>query len=271
MEIVNKRKYPRIPLKVAAKFQLFSSGNVISEQWDDGEIVNISASGIALFSTHIYPEGSMIAINFKLGGKVNFDQLIGKIVRIDKKDNGDIMGIQFVLEPDKDKNDIVEKYVNTLRFLKQVEIFKSISIDELKYVENIGIEERFSSGKIIFSEGMEANDLYIVISGIVKITKKSTNQSQEETLAMIREGEVFGEMAVLDDYTRSATAIAHKDSVLLRIKKMEFRQLVESHTELTKKLLWIFIKTLCKRLREADKRISDSFIVGTPLSSEYYR
>lgn len=153
-----------------------------------------------------------------------------------------------------------KNFISSVRFLKSAKQFRELTEDEIKKIVSIGKEENFVEEQSIFHEGMSANAFYIILSGSIRIVKKIKG-GVDEVLALIREGEFFGEMALLDDYNRSATAISHRDSTLLVIPKDKFRELLFSDKDLSNKLLWIFVKTLSLRLREADERMSDSFFL----------
>lgn len=154
----------------------------------------------------------------------------------------------------------MDSFISSGRFLKSAKQFKELTEDEIKKIVSIGKEENFVEEQPIFHEGMTANAFYIILSGSIRIVKKIKG-GEDEVLALIREGEFFGEMALLDDYNRSATAISHRNSTLLVIPKDKFRELLFSDKDLSNKLLWIFVKTLSLRLREADERMSDSFFL----------
>ena len=71
----------------------------------------------------------------------------------------------------------------------------------------------FKAGEIIFRQGYPGDHAYIIKSGEVAIIKEHDDGSREQ-LAILKSGEMFGEIAVLDEVTRTATAEAHTDCVL---------------------------------------------------------
>ena len=68
-------------------------------------------------------------------------------------------------------------------------------------------------------------------------------------------------MALIDNAPRSATAVANKPSTLLAVYRDDFIKLMQSDAILTNKVLWVFVKTLSKRLRGTDQRLGDSFLL----------
>ena len=93
-------------------------------------------------------------------------------------------------------------------------------------MEEVSAEE----GEIIFSEGDEAHCMYIIFKGQVRIHK------QNHTLAVLKENDFFGELSLLDTDTRSASATANSEALLLKIDQEPFYELMESRIEVAKNL-----------------------------------
>jgi Tfp pilus assembly protein PilZ len=261
MEITERRKYHRIKLIIPVKIE---KERLVTE----GYLANISAGGMAVVTSETFQVDDKINVSFTLSKELHFEKIEAKVRWIHTISDENFTGIEFINIPDIERKKI-EKYVDTVKLLKKIELFKALSEEDLKEILNISREETFPEYKQIFVERMEANAFYIILEGAVKITKSSQEslQKQEEVIAILREGEIFGEMAILDDYYRVATATAHKDTRVLKIDKDSFRKLMQENVALANKLLWVFIKILCRRLRDADKRIADSFVsIEAPLS-----
>ncbi len=168
----------------------------------------------------------------------------------------------------------INEYLLFIGMFKRHELFRTLTPGEIQRIIHLTHKEFFPVGKTVFQERTEGRALYIVVSGAVKVSKTSTvtppgggvPRTHEETIALLREGEVFGEMALLDDYARAATATAHRDTILLRLGNTGFRNLLEVDLSLACKIYKIFTRILCRRLRDADQRIADTFVTtGTPL------
>ena len=93
----------------------------------------------------------------------------------------------------------------------------------------------------------------VIISGEVRITQRA-KVSGEETLTVLKKGDFFGEMALLEDLPRSATAIAHSDTFMLEISRDKFLHFIEKDTASGVKILFTLAKILSARLREADSQ-----------------
>jgi CRP-like cAMP-binding protein len=109
--------------------------------------------------------------------------------------------------------------------------------------------KRFSTGTVLFREGDRGEEMFILQSGKVKISKKI--RGVEKTLATLEKGEFFGEMAILNDKPRSASAETIEDSDMLVIDRKTFDTLLRSNVEIAIR----FIKRLADRLRETNDQM----------------
>ena len=109
--------------------------------------------------------------------------------------------------------------------------------------------KKIPAGTVLFHEGDRGEEMYIIQSGKVKISKKM--RGVEKTLATLEKGEFFGEMAILNDKPRSASAEVVEDSDVLMIDRKTFETLLRGNVEIAIR----FIKRLADRLREADEQM----------------
>jgi CRP-like cAMP-binding protein len=136
-----------------------------------------------------------------------------------------------------------------------VKLFETLLDQELMTVEKICRPETAAKNTVIFREG-DAGDLcYIIMKGEVRISKFIPNIG-EEALTVLKPGEYFGEMALIDNYPRSAHAIANTDVELLSITKSDLDTVLNGDHELGYKILWAFTRTLSHRLRETNEKMS---------------
>ena len=117
---------------------------------------------------------------------------------------------------------------------------------------SMGIGRRmiYKAGERIFSEGQLGKEMYVVESGRIRIFL--TSQNRELTLAVLMRGDFFGEMALLEDLPRSASASAIEETRLIAIEKEDFKYLIREHPEIAMKVLGRF----SGRLRDADSLIN---------------
>ncbi len=138
--------------------------------------------------------------------------------------------------------------------LSQVYLFRELTPSEMDVLISISKELRVKKDEFIFKEGATGDAFYLIVSGSVRISTIVPGVG-EEALTILREGEYFGEMALIDDAPRSASAIANDDTILLLIAKDNFRKLLAQETGIAYKLLWVFTKTLSARLRKTDEQL----------------
>jgi CRP-like cAMP-binding protein len=124
------------------------------------------------------------------------------------------------------------------------------------YAKAVYLEQRtddfnrfYPKDTMIFSEGQPGQELYIIQKGSVQITKIVDNN--EVLLAVLKQGDIFGEMALLEDKPRSASAIAHEDAYLLAVNKENFERMVTTQTQIVTRLtqllserIWFIYKQL---------------------------
>ena len=120
--------------------------------------------------------------------------------------------------------------------------------------ERFGVDYR--EGTVLFREGDHSDCMYIIQEGEVAITKKSKNS--EHILAIFKNGDFFGEMALFTTPERSATATAVKDSFILKIDKDSFDYMVKNNVPFAIRM----IEKLCERLKKADDKLGELLSIG---------
>ena len=148
-----------------------------------------------------------------------------------------------------------------IELLKKIRLFEGLTDDELRQVRRICQEENAAKGTVIFQEGTFGDKCYIVLDGEIRISKFIPGIG-EEALAVLKPGDYFGEMALIDDFPRSAHAIANTDVDLLTISKSEMDELLFFNKEIAYKMLWTFCRTLSGRLRETNEKIAAFFAMS---------
>ena len=139
--------------------------------------------------------------------------------------------------------------------LRKIHLFDNLTERELEKIQNICVSETHAKDTILFFEGDFGNRCYLITKGAVRISKFIPNIG-EEALAVLKAGDYFGEMALIDNFPRSAHAIANTDIELLAIDKTELDYVLNMDHELGYKLLWTFTETLSKRLRETNEKMA---------------
>lgn len=141
------------------------------------------------------------------------------------------------------------------RMLRQVALFDGLLPVHLERIASLVQEVHYAHGEPVFSHGDAGDGLYLILSGAVRISR-SVSGIGEEALAVLKPGMYFGEMSIVDDdVPRSADAIAHEESRLLKLPKGDLRDLMFVDRELAYELLWRFVRTLSSRLRDSNDRL----------------
>lgn len=139
-----------------------------------------------------------------------------------------------------------------IKFLKLVFLFKEMSEKGLAILSEYTRENHYKKGEIIFNEGETGNNLHIIVSGKVKILKIDKS-GKEKNLAILKEKDSFGEMALLTKEQRSATVQAMTDVITLSIESFEFENLIKREPSIPLNI----IKTLSERLVKCDRQIKN--------------
>lgn len=145
--------------------------------------------------------------------------------------------------------------------LRACALFQALSADRLLRIARIATHRDLPAGAVIFREGEVGDEMYVVVAGKVRISKRVPGVG-EEALGIVEAGSHFGEMAVMDDAPRSADAVAHTACALAVWKRDELDQLLFVDKDLAYDLLWTFVRTLSARLRETNDKIRGFFAMS---------
>jgi CRP/FNR family cyclic AMP-dependent transcriptional regulator len=112
--------------------------------------------------------------------------------------------------------------------------------------------QRYRKSEVIFEEGSTGSEMYLIHSGRVLLSIRR-NEGKQVPLVVLNPGDVFGEMALVDDSPRSTSASAVEDDTeLIVIDRARFLFMVRQQPEFALSLM----HTLCQRLRDMDKLLS---------------
>jgi CRP-like cAMP-binding protein len=144
----------------------------------------------------------------------------------------------------------------TISILKQVPLFQELSYQELLKIERIVHKRTFVPGEEIFRENEPGMGMYIIKSGVVDICQASKNGVPQK-LATLREGDFFGEMALLDEAPRAASAVAQDDCEVIGFFKPDLFDLIERDPRLGLKIVIGVAKMLSVRLRRTNEQLRE--------------
>ena len=137
--------------------------------------------------------------------------------------------------------------------LAHTDFFADASTEVLAALLQHASEVSVRRNDVLFTEGDSPDSLFVVLRGRIAMLNTSTD-GRESVLALMDRGDLFGEMGMLDDRPRSATARALEPSVLLRLPYEPVIDLLES----TPSLLWGVVRLLAGRIRNMDEALADS-------------
>ena len=145
--------------------------------------------------------------------------------------------------------------------LKKIKILSHLSASDLDKLVAVAEEKRFAAGEIIFEEGVEQDSLFIILSGKVLISK-ATQSGDRKSITTLGAGSFFGEMALFDDFVRSATASASGEVSALEISKSAFMQFLSSDAAAASKLMLEIMRTVAPRIRQTNDELVALYEAG---------
>jgi signal transduction histidine kinase len=133
--------------------------------------------------------------------------------------------------------------------LRDSQLFSGLLAAELRALEQTSLLRRFPAGEPIFTEGDPGHALYVINRGRVEISALVAD-GERKILAHVTDGDFFGEMSVLDDQPRSASAVAEVESEIWEVSRDELLRVLERSPRVAVSLLRAF----SQRLREFDRQ-----------------
>jgi CRP/FNR family cyclic AMP-dependent transcriptional regulator len=117
--------------------------------------------------------------------------------------------------------------------LKKVEILNSLSEGQLEKVAELCREQTSNAGDIIFKENDKSSELYLIQDGLVEITLSVPEPGTEQSIVTLGKGQIFGEVALVDEGPRTASARCIADGTRLWVaKRADFISLCEKDTSI---------------------------------------
>ncbi|MEM7594213.1 MAG: cyclic nucleotide-binding domain-containing protein [Cyanobacteria bacterium P01_A01_bin.83] len=141
----------------------------------------------------------------------------------------------------------VSTSMNRLLLLRNIALFKNLSLDELFAIDKALSQKQVIAGESIYTEGSWGGHLYIIADGRVQMVKELDGEPEE--IKQLTTGQYFGEIALFDEAPRWDSAIAIEDSVLLCLEKKRFLSLISQRPHIVLEIC----RFLSQRLRETEK------------------
>jgi len=138
-------------------------------------------------------------------------------------------------------------------------LFGALQATQLQRLVAYAKRRNVKAGRVLFNKGDPGNALFAIRAGTIKITAPSSD-GREAVFNILTEGEVFGEIALLDGQPRTADAVAISDCDLVVIERRDFLALVETDPKIALKL----IELLCARLRWSSEHFEEVVLLKLP-------
>ena len=141
--------------------------------------------------------------------------------------------------------------MNDMEILSKISLFALIKKRDLRRIAKLAHHHSFKRGDLIIREGESNSRLFVIISGEVEVIKRLGSQN-EKSLNILRSNNCFGEMALLDNYVRTASVVAREDTEALTLDQWNIREEIKKNPMIAIELL----QTLSRRLRKAEEHLS---------------
>ena len=137
-------------------------------------------------------------------------------------------------------------------FLRKVPLFEDLDDRSINAIANAVVEQSYAPGQDILREGDSGVGAYIIRSGRCEVFQK--RGGEQVRLAELGPGDFFGDMALLDEFPRSATVRAAEPTTCLGLTRWHFRGILESHPQIALAILPVLVK----RVRNAERAAAEA-------------
>ena len=137
-----------------------------------------------------------------------------------------------------------------LMLLKKSPVFSMVATGDLRVVAQALQQQEYFTGDRVFEINQQGDYLYLLVSGRIGISIEQ-DPTSARFIATLGPGDSFGEMNLLDDLPRSATAQVLEDSTVLALEKSRLKGLIQSYPDISIGML----RSLSLRIREANTRL----------------
>ncbi|PIS47721.1 MAG: hypothetical protein COT17_02015 [Elusimicrobia bacterium CG08_land_8_20_14_0_20_51_18] len=142
-----------------------------------------------------------------------------------------------------------QEVLDRINFLHTVKLFEGITKKELIYLlENLQ-ERKYLKGETIFAQNDIGRALFIVYKGKIGLYRREKDQEKNDLLSEVQPGEFFGEMALLEEMPRTATAVAEEDTLVFMLFKTKLESIIFSKSKIGSSIVYHLSKILSARLR----------------------
>jgi CRP-like cAMP-binding protein len=227
----------------------------------DGLPRSATAHGVGEGSLYVIPAGAIdaaVAANRELAVSLlwGFWQTLADKVRAANAQMSELFGTPSEPLPlERNENGAGDRVHVTEETKLDILREQGLSAQELRLLAKYSHERRFPADTLIFAEGEPGDCLYIILEGAVRISRMVPGMG-EECLAILERGEVFGELALVDDQPRSADARAHSSTTtVFAVSRSLLEEVLSMDPDAAVQFLDLLARLLCRRLRAMNERL----------------
>jgi len=151
---------------------------------------------------------------------------------------------------------MIDADLNAEDFLARAPLFARLEHRSLRKLAALCMPRDFEAGAVVISEGDTGLGLFVVVSGRIEVSKRTGDETVR--LAVMERGDLLGEMALIDDQPRSASAVALEPTRCLLITRNSFQTLTSKDPEIA----WCLLPTLAERIRDLQQRMIATGVVA---------
>ena len=153
-----------------------------------------------------------------------------------------------------------------LNYLQETDLFFNLTKTQLELIESICELAEYKNKEYVFRENDKGSDLFLIVQGEINIeinpslvSSNPDEESSPQIIATFRQGQSFGEIALVDNGLRSASArSASRNTKLLKISQKKLLQLSETYPELGYKIMYNLATDLAQKIRNTDMRLREN-------------
>ncbi len=143
----------------------------------------------------------------------------------------------------------------SIKILKDIEIFKGLTPDELQSIRQLTAEEIYENRQKVFEEGDSALKLYMLVEGEVEIKKWVDNKSRQVVVDTVTPGKIFGWSALTEPRTLTASAWTTKPTRFIIFSNGKLRKLFEKNTRIGYVVMFNLAHVISQRLRQTSEHL----------------
>jgi CRP-like cAMP-binding protein len=154
--------------------------------------------------------------------------------------------------------------------LKRIQLMKYLNPEELRLFEGKLDRREYATGTVVFKERTPGDEMLLITKGAVEISIERNNAKL--VLADLPENSFFGEMALITERPRSATATTRSTCELYALSRARFRELLEEQPKLAVRFLLALSEILCGRILSTNENLETYFLINKAIvDNEQFR